>query len=159
MVRFEEEGARAYVVGGAVRDHVMGKKPHDYDLTTPLLPEEILELFSDHTTFREGEKFGTIGVMTSEGPVEITTFRIDGTYTDNRKPDVVTFTADLKEDLARRDFTVNAMAYCHETGLVDPFGGREDLQNKILRAVGDPARTLFGRCPQGFFGPFALWVS
>ena len=139
---FREKGVPAYVVGGAVRDSLMGLSPHDYDLTTPATPDEILAIMAGKKTFREGKKFGTIAVMTELGPVEITTFRIDGTYTDNRKPDVVTFTADLKEDLARRDFTVNAMAYSHETGLVDPFGGREDLQNKILRAVGDPARRF-----------------
>lgn len=142
MARFEEEGARAYVVGGAVRDEVMGKKPHDYDLTTPLLPEEILDLFPDYTTFREGEKFGTIGVMTSEGPVEITTFRIDGDYEDGRKPEGVTFTPNLIDDLKRRDFTVNAMAYSKEEGIVDPFDGRGDLKRGILKAVGDPEERL-----------------
>lgn len=142
MARFEEEGARAYVVGGAVRDHVIGKKPHDYDLTTPLLPEEILELFSDHSTFREGEKFGTIGVMTSEGPVEITTFRIDGDYEDGRKPEGVTFTPNLIDDLKRRDFTVNAMAYSKEDGIVDPFDGQGDLKRGVLKAVGDPEKRL-----------------
>ncbi len=140
--RFREKGVPVYVVGGAVRDSLMGITPHDYDLTTPATPEEILAIMAGEKTFREGEKFGTIAVMTAIGPVEITTFRIDGTYTDNRKPDAVTFTADLKEDLARRDFTVNAMAYSSETGLVDPFGGRDDLENKILRAVGDPARRF-----------------
>lgn len=142
MARFEEEGARAYVVGGAVRDEVMGKKPHDYDLTTPLLPEEILDLFPDYTTFREGEKFGTIGVMTSEGPVEITTFRIDGDYEDGRKPEGVTFTPNLIDDLKRRDFTVNAMAYSKEEGIVDPFDGRGDLKRGVLKAVGDPRERL-----------------
>lgn len=142
MARFEEEGARAYVVGGAVRDEVMGKKPHDYDLTTPLLPEEILDLFPDHTTFREGEKFGTIGVMTDLGPVEITTFRIDGDYEDGRKPEGVTFTPNLIDDLKRRDFTVNAMAYSKEEGIVDPFDGRGDLKRGVLKAVGDPEERL-----------------
>ena len=142
MARFEERGAQAYVVGGAVRDHVMGKKPHDYDLTTPLLPEEILDLFPDYTTFREGEKFGTIGVMTGEGPVEITTFRIDGDYEDGRKPEGVTFTPNLIDDLKRRDFTVNAMAYSKEEGIVDPFDGRGDLKRGVLKAVGDPEKRL-----------------
>ena len=142
MARFEERRARAYVVGGAVRDEVMGKKPHDYDLTTPLLPEEILDLFPDYTTFREGEKFGTIGVMTEEGPVEITTFRIDGDYEDGRKPEGVTFTPNLIDDLKRRDFTVNAMAYSKEEGIVDPFDGRGDLKRGILKAVGDPEERL-----------------
>ena len=140
--RFRESGVPIYVVGGAVRDSLMGISPHDYDLTTPATPDEILAIMEGKKTFREGKKFGTIAVMTELGPVEITTFRIDGTYTDNRKPDVVTFTADLKEDLARRDFTVNAMAYSRTTGLVDPFGGRDDLKNKILRAVGDFARRF-----------------
>ena len=140
--RFREKSVPVYVVGGAVRDSLMGITPHDYDLTTPAKPDEILAIMEGKKTFREGEKFGTIAVLTDIGPVEITTFRIDGTYTDNRKPDAVTFTADLKEDLARRDFTVNAMAYSPETDLVDPFGGRDDLKNKILRAVGDPARRF-----------------
>ena len=126
MVRFRERDASIYVVGGAVRDFVMGKEPHDYDLTTPLLPEEILNLFHDYTTFREGEKFGTIGVMTSEGPVEITTFRIDGDYEDGRKPKGVSFTPNLIDDLKRRDFTVTAIAYSPQDGIVDPFDGIGD---------------------------------
>ncbi|MDY6044438.1 MAG: CCA tRNA nucleotidyltransferase [Peptoniphilus sp.] len=140
--RFCAASEEVYIVGGAVRDSLMGKTPHDYDMTTPLSPKEILALFEDRTTFREGEKYGTVGVMTDIGPVEITTFRIDGTYRDGRKPEEVAFTTNLREDLKRRDFTVNAMAYSPEAGLIDPFGGREDLEKRRLKTVGDPARRL-----------------
>lgn len=142
MRRFRRAGVETYVVGGAVRDSLMGIEPHDYDLTTPATPAEILAILQGEKTFREGEKYGTVGLSTAAGTVEITTFRIDGVYSDNRKPDSVTFTSNLKDDLARRDFTVNAMAYSEETGLVDPFGGRDDLRKGRLRTVGDPVRRF-----------------
>lgn len=129
-------GYRAYVVGGCVRDHLLGLKPHDYDLCTSATPEEICNLFARHDLVRNGEKHGTIGVVLAGTLFEITTFRTEGGYTDSRHPDWVEFVADIKEDLARRDFTVNAMAYSEETGLIDPFGGQKDLQAGILRAVG-----------------------
>lgn len=136
--RFREIGEEAYIVGGAVRDALRGKTPHDYDMTTPLTPDKILELFSDYETFEEGKKYGTIGIVTALGAVEITTYRVDGTYRDGRKPEDVAFTDNLIEDLARRDFTVNAMAYAPNKGLIDPFGGKRDLEAGILRTVGDP---------------------
>jgi tRNA nucleotidyltransferase (CCA-adding enzyme) len=116
----------------------LGISPHDYDLCTSALPEEICRVFSQHSLVRSGEKHGTIGVVTEEGVIEITTFRTEGDYTDSRHPGWVRFVPSIEEDLARRDFTVNAMAYSPRTGLVDPWGGQQDLQNKILRTVGDP---------------------
>lgn len=136
--RFEEAGSEVYLVGGCVRDFLLGKEAKDYDLTTPLEPDEILDLFDDHTCYTIGKKFGTIGILTSIGTIEITTFRIDGEYIDNRKPKRVTYTKSLKEDLARRDFTINAMAYNPKCGLVDPFSGQEDLKKMQISTVGDP---------------------
>ena len=131
-------GHSAYVVGGCVRDHLLGLTPSDYDMCTSATPEEICDLFERHQLVRSGEKHGTIGVVVAGQVYEITTFRKEGAYSDVRHPDEVEFVADIREDLARRDFTVNAMAYNPETGYVDPFGGQTDLQKKVLRAVGDP---------------------
>ena len=132
-------GFQAYAVGGCVRDHLLGLTPHDYDLCTDDTPEQICALFAEHTLVRAGEKHGTIGVVLAHRVYEITTFRTEGGYQDSRHPDWVQFVTDVTEDLARRDFTVNAMAYSPKTGLVDPWGGQKDLENRILRAVGDPA--------------------
>lgn len=132
-------GYSAFVVGGCVRDHLMGLTPSDYDLCTNATPEEICDLFERHQLVRNGEKHGTIGVVVAGQLYEITTFRTEGTYSDARHPDQVEFVTDIETDLARRDFTVNAMAFNPETGYVDPFGGQKDLEKKILRAVGDPA--------------------
>ena len=132
-------GFRGYAVGGCVRDALLGITPHDYDLCTDALPEDICRVFADFRLVRSGEKHGTIGVVVQEDVIEITTFRTEGGYQDNRHPDWVRFVGSLTEDLARRDFTVNAMAYSPEEGYIDPFGGREDLQNHCLRCVGDPA--------------------
>ena len=134
----EQAGYHAYAVGGCVRDHLLGLIPHDYDLCTNATPAQIARVFAKHELVRNGEKHGTIGVIRNGQVYEITTFRTEGTYSDGRHPDSVAFVADLKTDLARRDFTVNAMAYNPKTGLIDPFGGHRDLQNKVLRAVGDP---------------------
>ena len=136
--RLEAAGHPAYIVGGCVRDSLLGLEPQDYDLCTAALPEETEAIFSDHRLVLAGKKHGTIGVVTEDGVVEITTFRTEGNYADNRHPEWVRFVPDVKEDLARRDFTVNAMAYSPTRGFADPFGGQEDLQNRILRAVGDP---------------------
>lgn len=136
--RLEEAGFATYAVGGCVRDWLLGLTPHDYDLCTAATPAQMKTLFSDHGLVLAGEKHGTVGVVTDGGVVEITTFRTEGTYRDNRHPDRVEFVTDIEADLARRDFTVNAMAFSPSRGLCDPFGGREDLQNRILRAVGDP---------------------
>ena len=128
-----------YAVGGCVRDWLLGLTPHDYDLCTAATPETIQRVFSQHTLVLAGVKHGTVGVVFPEGVVEITTFRTEGGYTDGRHPDWVRFVPAIEEDLARRDFTVNAMAWSPSQGLVDPFGGQDDLNAKILRAVGAPA--------------------
>ena len=134
----EAAGFAAYAVGGCVRDACLGRNPHDYDLCTGALPAQTEAVFRDFRLVLAGEKHGTVTVITEDGPVEITTFRTEGGYRDNRHPDWVKFVPDIQGDLARRDFTVNAMAYSPTRGFVDPFGGREDLRNHVLRAVGDP---------------------
>ena len=138
IAALEKAGFEAYAVGGCVRDAILGLTPHDYDLCTNALPEETAGLFPGHTLVRSGEKHGTIGVVFDKAVIEITTFRTEGGYQDSRHPGWVRFVPDVKEDLSRRDFTVNAMAYNPKTGYIDPFGGQEDLQKGILRAVGDP---------------------
>ncbi len=135
----EGAGFRAYVVGGCVRDALLGLVPQDYDLCTDATPEQTARVFSGHTLVRAGEKHGTVGVVIDRQVYEITTFRTEGGYQDSRHPDWVKFVPRVEEDLARRDFTVNAMAYNPAEGFIDPFGGREDLKNRVLRAVGDPA--------------------
>lgn len=135
----EKAGFAAYVVGGCVRDSLLGRSPQDYDLCTEALPEQIRQVFSHCRLVLAGEKHGTVGVVTGGTVVEITTFRTEGDYRDNRHPQWVRFVNRIEMDLARRDFTVNAMAYSPTRGFADPFGGREDLRNGILRAVGDPA--------------------
>lgn len=134
----ENAGFAAYAVGGCVRDTWLGLSPHDYDLCTSALPEQTEAVFRDYRLVLAGEKHGTVTVITDGGPVEITTFRTEGGYRDNRHPDWVKFLPDIEGDLARRDFTVNAMAYSPTRGFADPFCGRKDLKNHILRAVGDP---------------------
>ncbi len=129
-------GYEAYIVGGCVRDSLLGITPHDYDVTTSATPEEVISLF-DHT-IPTGIKHGTVTVVIDNEPIEVTTFRTEGDYSDSRRPDSVEFVSDLKSDLARRDFTVNAIAYNHRQGLKDFFGGINDLENRVLRAVGDP---------------------
>ncbi len=138
----EQAGFAAYAVGGCVRDACLGLTPHDYDLCTSALPEQTEAVFSGCSLVLAGKKHGTVGVVTEDGVVEITTFRTEGDYQDNRHPQWVRFVPDVREDLARRDFTVNAMAFSPTRGFVDPFGGREDLKNGVLRAVGC-ARTRF----------------
>ena len=134
----EESGYSAYVVGGCVRDALLGLIPHDYDLCTSATPEQTARVFSQHPLVRSGEKHGTIGVVLDGEVYEITTFRTEGNYSDSRHPDWVEFVTDLQADLARRDFTVNAMAYSPAEGYIDPFGGQADLKNRVLRTVGDP---------------------
>ena len=138
----EKAGFAAYVVGGCVRDACLGRTPQDYDLCTSALPEQTQAVFRDKKLVLMGKKHGTIGVVTEDGVVEITTFRTEGSYRDNRHPDWVRFVPDVESDLARRDFTVNAMAYSPSRGYTDPFGGREDLKKGILRAVGDPEQRF-----------------
>lgn len=134
----ENHGFAAYVVGGCVRDSLLGLTPADFDLCTSALPEQMEQVFAGQRLVLAGEKHGTVGVCTDTGVVEITTFRTEGDYRDSRHPDWVRFVGDVEQDLARRDFTVNAMAYSPTRGFADPFGGRQDLENKILRAVGAP---------------------
>ena len=138
IYRLETAGFPTYAVGGCVRDMLLGLIPHDYDLCTAALPEQTEAVFCDHALVLAGKKHGTVGVVTPKGVVEITTFRTEGGYRDNRHPDWVRFAPDIREDLARRDFTVNAMAWSPARGFADPFGGREALSAGILQAVGDP---------------------
>lgn len=132
----ENSGYECYLVGGCVRDMLMGKTPHDIDITTNATPEEIKEVFNDYHTLDIGAKHGTITVMLEKEAVEITTYRKESAYTDGRHPDSVTFTRNINDDLSRRDFTCNAIAYNPSSGIVDPFGGRDDIENKTLRCVG-----------------------
>ncbi|MBQ9783175.1 MAG: hypothetical protein IJW44_01495 [Clostridia bacterium] len=142
MERLEGAGEEVYLVGGSLRDALLGIPPHDFDLATSALPQKTVSLFSDLRVIETGLKHGTVTVLSQGNPVEITTFRIDGSYTDARHPDGVTFTDRITDDLSRRDFTVNAMAYSPRRGLVDPFGGRQDLARRVLRAVGEPERRF-----------------
>ncbi len=134
--QIENAGYAAYAVGGCVRDFLRGEKPHDYDIASSAPPEEILRIFP--RTVETGISHGTVTVILPEGPVEITTFRADGQYSDKRRPDVVTFANAIETDLARRDFTVNAIAYSPYRGFCDPYDGLGDLNNRILRTVGEP---------------------
>ncbi len=133
-----ENGFEAYAVGGSVRDFYLGKKSFDYDVTTIATPDEMLEVFKDYKTYPTGIKHGTITINACNEMVEVTTFRAEKEYSDNRRPDSVEFIKNLNEDLKRRDFTINAMAYNDIVGLVDPFLGIKDLNDKIIRAVGVP---------------------
>jgi len=134
----EKAGYSAYAVGGCVRDQLLGLEPQDFDLCTAALPELTQLVFQDRDLVLSGLKHGTVGVIFPEGVVEITTYRTEGSYTDSRHPDWVRFVDRVEDDLARRDFTVNAMAWSPSRGLKDPFGGAEDLQQGILRTVGNP---------------------
>ena len=138
LLRLNEAGFEAWLVGGCVRDRLMGLAPHDYDITTSAIPEETEAVFAGERIIETGLRHGTVTVLLSGEPLEITTFRTEAAYSDHRRPDAVRFTRSLREDLARRDFTVNAIAMDAGGRLCDPFGGRADLEKKILRAVGDP---------------------
>ena len=146
--RLEEAGFEAYVVGGCVRDCLMGKTPHDYDITTSAVPDETITAFSGASFDKEpkiietGLKHGTVTVILNDEQVEITTFRTESGYSDFRRPDRVDFSDKLEDDLSRRDFTINAMAYSPKTGLFDTFGGVSDLEDRIIRAVGSPAERF-----------------
>ena len=132
----QNNGYSAYIVGGCVRDSILGRTPHDYDICTSATPSEMLEIFKDKKIIETGLQHGTVTVVVNGEPYEITTYRIDDIYSDNRRPDTVTFTDKLVEDLRRRDFTVNAMAYNDEEGLIDPFNGMEDIKYKKISCVG-----------------------
>lgn len=138
----QSAGFEAYAVGGCVRDSLLGKTPNDWDITTSAKPEDMKSVFADFHCIDTGIKHGTVTVVIDGEPLEITTFRLDGEYEDNRHPKSVTFTSNLGADLGRRDFTVNAMAYSKMTGTVDLFGGHNDLKNGIIRCVGDPDRRF-----------------
>ena len=140
--KLNEEGFEAYIVGGCVRDKLLGLIPHDYDITTSAEPQEIKRIFKDFKTILIGEEFGTIGILIDKTLYEVTTFRIDGKYKNFRKPENVIFSKNLVEDLKRRDFTINAMAMDSKGELYDPFGGKNDLEDKVLIAVGRPNERL-----------------
>ena len=138
LEKLETAGFSAYAVGGCVRDMILGRTPQDYDLCTNALPHQIRQIFQNQKLVLSGEKHGTVGVITDGGVVEITTYRTEGDYRDHRHPEWVDFVDHIDADLARRDFTINAMAWSPLRGFADPFGGRQDLSNGILRAVGNP---------------------
>ena len=135
-------GYAAYAVGGCVRDSLLGRTAHDWDLCTSALPQQVMELFGTEQCIPTGLQHGTVTIKYGGQLYETTTFRTEGSYTDGRHPDEVQFVPDVREDLARRDFTINAMAYNAAEGLVDPFGGQKDLQNGLLRAVGEPQQRF-----------------
>ena len=135
-------GHAAYAVGGCVRDSLLGLAPHDWDLCTSARPEQVMELFGEEKCIPTGLQHGTVTVKQGGRLYETTTFRTEGAYSDGRHPDAVCFVPDVREDLARRDFTINAMAYSAEEGLIDPFGGRDDLAAHLVRAVGEPERRF-----------------
>lgn len=138
----EKSGFECYAVGGCVRDMLLKLTPHDVDFTTNATPDEILDCFKEYKTFELGKKFGTISVLNDGAIYEITTYRIDGEYTDSRHPDKVEFSRNLKDDLARRDFTVNAMAMDSNGNVVDIYNGKADLESKLIRAVGDAEKRF-----------------
>jgi len=137
-----KSGYKAYIVGGCVRDFLLGEEPHDWDITTDARPEDVKQIFSHLKTVDTGLKHGTVTLIIEGDSFEITTYRTEGSYIMNRKPENVTFVTSLREDLKRRDFTVNAMAYNHIDGLKDYFGGKDDLKSGIIRCVGDPDQRL-----------------
>lgn len=138
----EKSGFEAYAVGGCVRDLIMGRKPYDYDITTNALPDRMKEIFSDFRCIETGIKHGTLTVIIDKMPLEITTYRIDGEYKDSRHPDSVSFSENLKDDLSRRDFTVNTLCFNERSGLIDCFGGLKDIENKTIRCVGEPDKRF-----------------
>ena len=142
LERLNSHGHQGFLVGGCVRDILRGVIPTDYDLTTSATPEEVKALFSDQNVVETGIRHGTVTVFSNHLPLEITTFRTESAYSDGRHPDGVTFASTLEEDLSRRDFTVCAMAWSPKTGLVDLYGGREDLEKGIIRCVGEPSRRF-----------------
>ena len=140
--RLQSSGHEAYAVGGCVRDALRRAAPHDWDICTSALPQQVMALFPRQCVRATGLKHGTVTVLQGGQPYEVTTFRIEAAYSDGRHPDSVRFTKSLAADLARRDFTINAMAYSPQSGLVDLFHGREDLQNGVIRCVGNATARL-----------------
>ncbi len=135
--KLEISGFEAYIVGGCVRDFCMNRTPHDFDITTNAKPEQIKECFKEYNRIDVGEKHGTVVIIIAGEQVEITTYRIDGDYIDSRHPQNVTFSENLSEDLSRRDFTINAMAMNKNHEIVDKYGGKADIENKLIRTVGN----------------------
>lgn len=133
-----DAGYEAFAVGGCIRDSLLGIEPHDWDIATSAMPSDIQKIFEGYQLIEVGKAHGTIGVVIDKKVYEITTYRIDGDYNDNRHPESVTFAKCIEDDLSRRDYTINSMAYNHDKGLVDPFNGQEDLKFKAIRCVGDP---------------------
>lgn len=142
MVKLESAGFKAFYVGGCVRDMIMGREISDIDIATSAAPEQVMAVFSDFKVIPTGIKHGTVTVFSGGISFEITTFRIDGAYSDCRHPDKVVFASDITEDLSRRDFTVNAIAMDKDKNITDPFGGMDDIKNRIIRCVGDPVRRF-----------------
>ena len=138
LKKLNDNGFEAYIVGGCVRDSLLGKIPSDWDICTSATPDEMLQVFSEYKVIPTGITHGTVTILVGKDSYEVTTYRIDGEYKDHRRPNEVQYTSDLKEDLSRRDFTINAMAYHPKEGLIDYFGGRSDLEKRVLKAVGDP---------------------
>lgn len=139
LIRLENAGYTTFVVGGCVRDSIIGRPVNDWDITTRAKPETVMQLFEDRKVIATGVQHGTVTVVMGEGEsAEVTTFRTDGKYSDGRRPDTVTLCADIEEDLARRDFTMNAVAWSPKRGFVDPYGGTLDIKNGVIRCVGDP---------------------
>lgn len=137
-----ENGHSAFVVGGCVRDFILEKEPHDWDICTDTLPEQVMQIFGEKNVIPTGIKHGTVTVLIGNDNYEVTTYRIDGMYSDGRRPDNVEFTQNLIEDLSRRDFSINAMAYNDKIGLIDPFGGISDIKNRRICCVGDPGKRF-----------------
>ncbi len=140
LEKFNSNGFEAFIVGGCVRDYLLNKKPQDYDITTNAFPEKIEDLFDK--TIPTGIKHGTVTVLIDKNPYEVTTYRVDGEYLNNRKPKNVKFVSNIEEDLSRRDFTINAMAYSPYLGFKDYFNGKDDLKNKLIRCVGNPDKRF-----------------
>lgn len=143
ILRLAEHGYSAHVVGGSVRDFLLGDAPKDYDIATDATPEEVISALSGYRIIETGIKHGTVTVIADGEPYEITTYRIDGKYSDSRHPESVSYTRTLSEDLARRDFTMNALAYSYNSGLVDIYGGEADIKNRIIRTVGRAEQRFF----------------
>ena len=142
LTTLKQAGVQAVLVGGCVRDELMGVPPHDFDIAAGAPPETVKGVFADYPLILDGEKHGTITPVIDHTPVEITSFRTESGYQDGRHPDTVSFTATLEDDLSRRDFTINAMAWSPDEGLTDLFGGRQDMENRVLRCVGNPAERF-----------------
>jgi tRNA nucleotidyltransferase (CCA-adding enzyme) len=142
LERLEDAGFSAYVVGGCVRDALMGSEPHDWDIATSALPEQVKEVFADKRVLETGLRHGTVTLLLKGQPLEVTTFRSDGVYLDGRHPESVCFVTSIEQDLARRDFTMNALAFNPRAGLIDPFGGRRDIAERTIRSVGTPSERL-----------------